>query len=59
MADDRKKLAGDRKRINVGEDYEVVYWTRTLGVTREELEAAVSKVGPMVEDVERELGKGE
>jgi hypothetical protein len=46
MADDKTKQGpADRGRINVNEDYEVAYWTDALGVTREELEAAVKKVG--------------
>jgi hypothetical protein len=56
MADDPKKQAADRKRISMSEAYEVEYWTHKFGVSREVLQAAVSKVGPMVVDVERELG---
>jgi hypothetical protein len=57
MVDDPKKQAADRKRISMSEAYEVEYWTKKFNVTREELQAAVSKVGPMVVDVERELGE--
>jgi hypothetical protein len=46
MADDPKKRgAQDRTRINMHEDYEVRYWTKALGVTRERLAEAVAKVG--------------
>jgi hypothetical protein len=41
----------------MGEDYEVRYWTATLGVTKEELVALVDRVGESVEAVRRELGK--
>jgi Protein of unknown function (DUF3606) len=37
------------------EDYEVRYWMEKFGVTREDLERAVQKVGVMAKDVEREL----
>jgi hypothetical protein len=52
MADDPKNRGPrDRARINVGEDYEVRYWTEELGCTSTELRAAVAAVGPMVEKV--------
>jgi hypothetical protein len=49
--------APDRIRINVNESWEVDYWTRKFGVEPQSLKDAVSKVGPMVEDVQRHLGK--
>lgn len=56
MADDKDKVGKpDRDRINVGEDYELRDWSRKFGVTPEALKAAVAKVGPMVDDVKREL----
>lgn len=58
MADDKNKTGGqDRARINVNEDYELRDWSKKFGVTAEELKAAVKKVGPMADDVKRELGK--
>lgn len=58
MSDDKKKRGpADATRINVHEDYEVDYWTETLGCTRVQLAAAVKAVGPMVKDVRRHLGK--
>jgi hypothetical protein len=58
MADDlTKKSSADRKRINVSEDYEVRYWSEKFGVSAARLKEAVQKVGPMVDDVARELGK--
>lgn len=58
MADDRSKVGkADRDRINIGEDYELSDWSKKLGVTPERLKTAVHKVGPMVDDVRRELGK--
>ena len=47
----------DRTRINVHEPWELQYWSNHLGVTPEQLKAAVQKVGVMVSDVRRHLGK--
>ncbi|HEY4075513.1 MAG TPA: DUF3606 domain-containing protein [Rhizomicrobium sp.] len=57
MADDRTKTGGaDRTQINRNEAYEVDYWTKELGVSRERLLAAIDKVGPRVAEVRHELG---
>lgn len=46
MADDlNKRGPQDRSKINLSERYEVQYWTRKLGVTRDALERAVKSVG--------------
>lgn len=56
MSDDKAHTGGqDRKRINLSEDYEVRDWSDRFGVTPDRLRAAVDKVGPMADDVEREL----
>jgi hypothetical protein len=47
----------DRARVNTSEDWELRYWTKEIGVTEEELKAAVEAVGPMVADVRKKLGK--
>lgn len=58
MADDPTNRGNaDRIRINMHEDYEVRYWTQKWNVSREQLGAAVNKVGVMVADVAKELGK--
>jgi hypothetical protein len=58
MADDLKNRgAQDRSRVNVHEEHEVRYWTQKLGVTKEQLVAAVGKAGVSVDAVARELGK--
>ena len=56
---DNKQQAGkqDRDRINVNEDYELRDWSKSLGVTPDELKSAVAKVGPMAKDVRQHLGK--
>lgn len=58
MADDPgKRGSADRARINVHEAHEVRYWTKELGVTEQELKAAVAKAGVMVDAVRRQLSK--
>jgi len=58
MPDDPSKTGKeDDQRINVNQDYELDYWSRTLGVSKDRLREVVKKVGPMVKDVRRELGK--
>ena len=56
MSDDKTKTAPqDAKRVNVNEEYELAYWSKRLATTPEKLRAAVSKVGVMVNDVEKEM----
>ena len=56
--DDKKNTGSpDRNRINLQEDYEVQYWTQTLGVSAEELRKAVEAVGSTADAVRRHLGK--
>ncbi|MFG3450278.1 MULTISPECIES: DUF3606 domain-containing protein [unclassified Stenotrophomonas] len=58
MTDDKKNSGSpDRDRINVNEDYELRYWTKALGVSAEELRAAVKAVGPTAAAVRDHLGK--
>lgn len=56
MSDD-KTLRGpqDRTRIAMIEDYEVEYWTKRFGVSRDKLQAAVDAVGNSADAVERHL----
>lgn len=56
MADDKSNRGqADRDRINVNEDYEVLYWTKEFGISEDTLRDAVKRVGPMVDDVRAEL----
>ncbi len=58
MSDDLKNRgAQDRTRISLSEDHELRYWTQALGVTREQLAAAVKAVGPSADKVRAHLGK--
>jgi Protein of unknown function (DUF3606) len=50
-----KKHQPDRSEINMHEDYEVKYWTKELGVTREQLQKAIDKVGNSAPAVRKEL----
>lgn len=58
MPDDRNSTGSpDRDRINLGEDYEIRNWTRSLGVSEDELREAVDAVGNSADKV-REYLKG-
>ncbi len=46
----------DYDRINVNVEAELVYWTRELRVSREQLAAAIQEVGPRIPDLKRKLG---
>jgi ribosomal protein S6E (S10) len=46
----------DYDRINVLVESEVAYWSKELGVTREQLARAIEEVGEKVVDVKRQLG---
>ena len=45
----------DRSKINMNEPYEVKYWSHQLGVTPEQLQKAVDKVGNSAAAVRKEL----
>ncbi|ARP87178.1 DUF3606 domain-containing protein [Bordetella genomosp. 9] len=58
MADDLKDRGPrDRSRINLEEDWEVRYWSETLGCTRDELRKAVQDAGTNSVDKVREFLK--
>ena len=58
MSDDKRNRGRpDRDRIDVNEDYELRDWSEKFGVSKEELAAAVKRVGPMAKDVAAELKK--
>ncbi|HEX2885281.1 DUF3606 domain-containing protein [Vineibacter terrae] len=58
MPDDKTKPAeADRDRIDIDRPYDVHDWARKLGVTPEELCAAVKAAGPMADAVRLYLGK--
>jgi hypothetical protein len=57
MVDDKTKRAADRRRINAHEAYELAYWSRKFGVSRERVVEAVQKVGSVADDVACEIQK--
>jgi Protein of unknown function (DUF3606) len=57
MDDLKKKGATDRGKINMHEAYEIKHWTKELGVSREQLQKAVDKVGNSAAAVRKELGR--
>jgi len=56
---DNKNNTGspDRDRINIHENYEVEYWTKTLGVSAEQLRKAVEEAGTSADAVRNHLKK--
>lgn len=58
MSDDlSKRRPQDASKINVHEDWELEYWSKELGVSRDRLREAVKAVGTSVAAVRRYLGK--
>jgi len=53
---DTNKGQPDRSKINMGEQIEVKYWAHQLGVSREDLQKAVDKVGNSAAAVRKQLG---
>ena len=58
MADDLKQTGKpDDQRINVEQDHELSYWSKELGVSRDELRKAVEQAGPVVKNVRQHLNR--
>jgi hypothetical protein len=58
MPDDKTNRGPqDRSRISLGEDYEVQYWTKELGISRERLEQLVHEHGNSAERIREALKK--
>ncbi len=45
----------DRARINLHEKHEIHYWTKALGVSKEELQQAVKQAGNSADAVRQHL----
>jgi hypothetical protein len=56
MDDLKKKDAADRSKINMHEHWEVKYWIKEFGVSKDELQKVVDKVGNAAAAVRKELG---
>jgi hypothetical protein len=52
-----KRGQPDRSKIAMNEAFEVRYWIKHLGVSKEELQRAVDKVGNSAAAVKKELEK--
>jgi hypothetical protein len=58
MSDDKTNRGNpDRSRIDINDPDEVRNWTKSLGVSKEELQRAVEAVGPVATRVRQHLGK--
>lgn len=58
MPDDlTKNPKQDDLRVNVNQEQEVLYWSRTLMITPAKLKEVVAKVGPMVADIQRAIAR--
>ena len=57
MNDNKTMVKSDRKYISLGEDYEVLDWTKALNTTEEKLRAAVKAVGNQPANVREYLTK--
>ena len=58
--DDKKKIGSpDKDRVNVNENYELLYWSDKFDVTKVKLKAAVNAVGTSAKDVEAYLKKNQ
>jgi len=58
MSDDKANRGSpDRDSIDINDPDEVRNWTKSLGVTREELERAVQAAGTTASKVREYLGK--
>ena len=51
-----KRDQPDRSKINMSEGFEVKCWLKALGVSKDELQRAVEKVGNSAAAVRKELG---
>ena len=50
------RIQPDRSKINMHEPHEVKYWTHALGISKDDLEKAIEKVGNSAAAVRKELG---
>jgi hypothetical protein len=56
MADDLRQTGKvDDARINIEQDHELRYWSEKFHVSREELQSAVAKAGPLLRNVREHL----
>ena len=51
----KQKRGPDRRRINIEQAYEVKYWSKEFGVSKEQLEEAVLAAGDHADQVRKHL----
>jgi hypothetical protein len=51
----QQRWSPEPARIDIHAEHELRYWSERFGVPKDEIEAAVKRVGPRVEDVAREV----
>lgn len=47
----------DPTKVNINQQWEIDYWCKKWSITKERLLKTVKKVGPMVVDIKKELGR--
>ena len=58
MSDDKSKRGSpDRDRIDMNDEDEVRNWTKSLGISRDELQRAVQAAGNQADKVREFLGR--
>jgi hypothetical protein len=57
--DIRKQTPLTRGTLNLDDKFAVKHWTAQWGVTIEELQQAIDKVGPSIHAIAKELGQSE
>lgn len=58
MSDDlSKKRPQDATKVNVNESWELEYWSKKFGITKDQLKNAVKAVGVSAAAVKKYLGK--
>jgi hypothetical protein len=51
----QQRWSPELTRIDIHEEYELRYWSERFAVPKDEIVAAVKRVGPRVKEVAREL----
>jgi uncharacterized protein DUF3606 len=50
-------MSADRSKIDLTDDAVARHWIKSLGASREEITAAIKKVGPNADTVRKELAR--
>lgn len=58
MSDNLKiKQPADMTKVNISQEWEVDFWCKKFGITKDKLKQAVAAAGPMVKDIVKWLGR--